>query len=81
LPATVVISIIIPTLNEEDALPASLAALKRQAVEHEVIVVDGTKIRLFSSVDEVVDPFSPCGFTEAAYSNSTKIGQNDHKNP
>lgn len=35
------ISIIIPTLNEEDALPTLLAALKKEANIAEVIVVDG----------------------------------------
>jgi rSAM/selenodomain-associated transferase 2 len=36
-----VISIIIPTLNEERALPALLDAIRQQGAEHEVIVVDG----------------------------------------
>ena len=35
------ISIIIPTLNEERSLPALLKAIRRQTVDHEVIVVDG----------------------------------------
>lgn len=35
------ISIIIPTLNEERALPATLAALAAQDTPHEVIVADG----------------------------------------
>lgn len=35
------ISVIIPTLNEEKALPATLAALNSQAGDFEVIVVDG----------------------------------------
>ena len=35
------ISIIIPTLNEECSLPSLLEASRQQAVEHEVIVVDG----------------------------------------
>ena len=35
------ISIIIPALNEERALPATLACLLQQSVGHEIIVVDG----------------------------------------
>ena len=35
------ISIIIPTLNEERALPATLAALQTQGMEHETLVCDG----------------------------------------
>ena len=35
------ISIIIPTLNEECSLPSLLEAIGQQAAEHEVIVVDG----------------------------------------
>lgn len=35
------ISIIIPTLDEERALPMTLAALRGQRMEHEVIVCDG----------------------------------------
>ena len=35
------ISVIIPTLNEEKALPATLAALNAQAGDFELIVVDG----------------------------------------
>ena len=35
------ISVIIPTLNEQRALPATLAGLARQCAEHEVIVADG----------------------------------------
>lgn len=35
------ISIIIPTLNEEQALPSLLDAISRQGADHEVIVVDG----------------------------------------
>jgi rSAM/selenodomain-associated transferase 2 len=36
-----VISVIIPTLNEERSLPALLDAIRQQGVDHEVIVVDG----------------------------------------
>jgi rSAM/selenodomain-associated transferase 2 len=36
-----VISIVIPTLNEELALPATLASVFDQQNEHEIIVVDG----------------------------------------
>jgi len=36
-----VISIIIPTLNEEGSLPAILDAIQQQRATHEVIVVDG----------------------------------------
>jgi len=36
-----VISIIIPTLNEERSLPGLLDAIHQQGAEHEVIVVDG----------------------------------------
>ena len=35
------ISIIIPVLNEEKALPETLACLRRQTQDHEIIVVDG----------------------------------------
>ena len=35
------ISIIIPTLNEERSLPSLLEAIRSQGVDHEVIVVDG----------------------------------------
>jgi glycosyltransferase involved in cell wall biosynthesis len=35
------ISIIIPTLNEEWALDSLLGAIRLQSAEHEVIVVDG----------------------------------------
>ena len=35
------ISIIIPTLNEERSLPGLLDAIQQQGAEHEVIVVDG----------------------------------------
>lgn len=35
------ISIIIPTLNEETALPAALASIFRQSGDYEIIVVDG----------------------------------------
>ena len=35
------ISIIIPTLNEERSLPPLLDAIRQQGAEHEVIVVDG----------------------------------------
>jgi rSAM/selenodomain-associated transferase 2 len=35
------ISIIIPTLNEERSLPSLLEAIRNQGVDHEVIVVDG----------------------------------------
>lgn len=35
------ISVIIPTLNEAQALPALLAALHAESAEHETIVVDG----------------------------------------
>lgn len=35
------ISIIVPVYNEAQALPATLATLERQRVDHEVIVVDG----------------------------------------
>jgi rSAM/selenodomain-associated transferase 2 len=35
------ISIIIPTLNEEQALPSLLDAIRRQGADHEVIVADG----------------------------------------
>jgi len=35
------ISIIIPTLNEECSLPGLLDAIQQQGAEHEVIVVDG----------------------------------------
>jgi rSAM/selenodomain-associated transferase 2 len=35
------VSIIIPAYNEEKALPATLASLRRQPGEYEVIVVDG----------------------------------------
>jgi len=37
----VVISTIIPTLDEESSLPGLLAALRQQSAAHEVIVVDG----------------------------------------
>jgi len=43
-----VISIIIPTLNEEDLLPTTLLAVSRQTSEHEMIIVDG------GSTDETV---------------------------
>jgi rSAM/selenodomain-associated transferase 2 len=36
-----VISVVIPTLDEELALPATLAALRRQNMPFEVVVVDG----------------------------------------
>lgn len=36
------ISIIIPTLNEERSLPPLLDAIRRQRAAHEVIVVDGS---------------------------------------
>jgi rSAM/selenodomain-associated transferase 2 len=36
-----VISIIIPTLDEERSLPSLLAAIRQQGTAHEVIVVDG----------------------------------------
>jgi cellulose synthase/poly-beta-1,6-N-acetylglucosamine synthase-like glycosyltransferase len=36
-----VISVIIPTLNEAEALPSLLRALARQGEAHEVIVADG----------------------------------------
>ena len=35
------ISIIIPTLNEERSLPALLEVIRKQGSDHEVIVVDG----------------------------------------
>ena len=35
------ISIIIPTLNQECSLPSLLEAIRQQAAEHEVIVADG----------------------------------------
>ena len=35
------ISIIMPTLNEECSLPSLLEAIRQRAPEHEVIVVDG----------------------------------------
>ena len=35
------ISIIIPTLNEEHSLPSLLGAIRLQSADHEVIVVDG----------------------------------------
>ena len=35
------ISIVIPTLNEERSLPSLLNAIRQQTVDHEVIVVDG----------------------------------------
>ena len=35
------ISIIIPTLNEERSLPGLLDAIQQQGAEHEAIVVDG----------------------------------------
>ena len=35
------VSVIIPTFNEEKALPATLVALFRQKWAYEVIVVDG----------------------------------------
>ena len=35
------ISVIIPTLNEEASLPALLEAIRQQETESEVIVVDG----------------------------------------
>jgi rSAM/selenodomain-associated transferase 2 len=38
------ISVIVPTLNEERALPATLAALLRHAGDYEVIVVDGGSV-------------------------------------
>ena len=43
------ISIIIPTLNEERSLPSLLNAIRQQTVDHEVIVVDG------GSQDRTVD--------------------------
>jgi len=43
------ISIIIPTLNEERSLPSLLKAIQQQTVDHEVIVVDG------GSQDRTVD--------------------------
>ena len=42
LPEAQVISIIIPTLNEERSLPPLLDAIRRQRAAHEVIVVDGS---------------------------------------
>src|SRR6476660_906053 len=38
------VSIIIPTLNEEKALPATLHHVRRQAGSYEVIVVDGGSV-------------------------------------
>jgi glycosyltransferase involved in cell wall biosynthesis len=35
------ISVVIPTLNEAQALPASLMALQNERAEHETIVIDG----------------------------------------
>ena len=35
------ISIIVPVLNEERALPETLSRLRRQSGGHEIIVVDG----------------------------------------
>ena len=43
------ISVIIPTLNEGGNLPATLASLRRQATEHELIVCDG------GSTDDTLD--------------------------
>src|SRR5215469_16468574 len=40
-PKILMISIIIPTLNEEQALPLLLDAIRRQGADHEVIVADG----------------------------------------
>jgi len=35
------LSIIVPTLNEERSLPSVLNAIRQQTVDHEVIIVDG----------------------------------------
>ncbi len=48
------ISVIIPTLNEERALPATLAAILAQSVDLEVIVVDGGSVdRTLQIVEEI----------------------------
>ena len=51
------ISIIIPTLNEECSLPSLLEAIRQQAAEHEVIVVDGgsrDRIRVVAAPQTVI---------------------------